>query len=185
MRRMLIWTVAVLAFGAVDAQAQMSMGSFHGYLTGHIGGVMGGDLSDARTSAGASISVQETTGWGAEFDFGHAGDVNVNGLALDLTTYMVNMAFITPNKRIRPFAIAGAGLSQVGGCLACGHDAKTFDLGLSAGAGVLLIANDIVGMRADARYFWSAGEHPDLGRPNNLTNWRLSVGVTYLWSIAP
>jgi hypothetical protein len=40
-------------------------------------------------------------------------------------------------------------------------------------------------MRADARYFWSTGDHRDLGRPDNMSHWRLSVGFTYLWSMAP
>ena len=184
-RRIAAWTVALLALGAVDARAQMSMGTFHGYLTGHIGSVLGGDVSNPRVSGGASVSVQENTGWGAEFDFGRATDVDVESLELDITTYMVNMAYIYPYKRLRPFAIAGGGVSQVEGCLACNHPSKTFDFGLSAGGGVFLLANDVIGMRADARYFWSGGDHPDLGRPDHLTHWRISVGFTYLWSIAP
>ena len=178
-------TVALLASVAVDARAQMSMGTFHGYLTGHIGSVLGGDASDPRLAGGASVSVQEATGWGAEFDFGRATAVLVDSQELDITTYMVNMAFITPYQRVRPFATVGGGVAQVDGCLACGHPSKTFDFGLSAGAGVFLLANDIFGIRADARYFWSGGEHPDLGRPDNLSHWRISVGFTYLWSIAP
>ena len=177
-------TVALLALAAVDARAQMSMGTFHGYLTGHIGPVLGGDVSNPRISGGASVSVQETTGWGAEFDFGRATGVEVESQELDITTYMVNMAFISPYKKIRPFAIAGAGISQIEGCI-CNHPSKTFDLGLNAGGGVFLLANDVIGLRADARFFWSGGDHPDLGRPDNLTHWRISVGITYLWSIAP
>jgi opacity protein-like surface antigen len=185
MKRILMCAAALVAFSATNAQAQMSMGSFHGYLTGHIGGVLGGDVSDVRTSGGVSVSMQESTGWGAEVDFGHASSVNVNSVPLDITTYMVNMTFVTPYQRIRPFASAGGGLSQVSGCVACGHDAKTFDLGLSAGAGVFVLTNDVIAIRADARYFWSGAEHPDLGRPDNLTHWRLSIGLTYLWTVAP
>jgi hypothetical protein len=188
MKRMLWWAIAIVALvagGARDAQAQMSMGTFHGYLTGFIGPVLGGDVSDARVSGGASVSVQESTGWGAEFDFGRATDVDVEAQELDITTYMFNMAFIYPRGNIRGFATAGGGVTQVDGCRACNHDATTYDLGLSAGGGIFLLANDVIGMRADARYFWSAGEHPDLGRPDNLSHWRISVGFTYLWSIAP
>jgi hypothetical protein len=183
--RIAAWTVALLTLAAVDARAQMSMGTFHGYLTGHIGSVLGGDVSGAKTSGGASVSVQEATGWGAEFDFGRATDVEVDALKLGITTYMVNMAYIHPYGNIRGFATVGGGVTQVDGCQACNHSAKTFDLGLSAGGGVYLLANDVIGMRADARYFWSGGEHPELGRPDNLSHWRVSVGFTYLWSIAP
>jgi hypothetical protein len=188
MKGMLWWAIAIVALvagGARDAQAQMSMGSFHGYLTGHIGSVLGGDVSGAKTQAGASVSVQEATGWGAEFDFGRATNVEVDVLRLGITTYMVNMAYIYPYGNIRAFAVAGGGVTQVDGCQACTDSAKTFDLGLSAGGGVFLLANDVIGIRADARYFWSGGEHPDLGRPDNLSHWRVSVGFTYLWTIAP
>jgi hypothetical protein len=188
MKRMLWWAIAiaaVVAGGARDAHAQMSMGTFHGYLTGHIGSVLGGDVSGATVAAGGSVSVQEATGWGAEFDFGRATEVEVEALELDVTTYMFNMTYIYPYSWIRGFASAGAGVTQVDGCQACNHASKTYDLGLSAGGGVFLLANDVIGMRADARYFWSGGKHPDLGRPDNLTHWRISVGFTYLWSIAP
>ena len=185
--RMLLWAIAIAALVAVNArnaQAQMSMGTFHGYLTGHIGPVLGGDVSNPRISGGASVSVQETTGWGAEFDFGRATDVETESQRLGITTYMVNMAFIAPHTKIRPFAIAGAGISQIEGCI-CNHPAKTFDLGFSGGGGVFLLANDVIAVRADARYFWSGGDHADLGRPDHLTQWRISVGMTYLWAIAP
>jgi hypothetical protein len=160
----------------------MSFGTFHGYLTGFIGGTLGGDVDDGRVTGGGSVSVQESTGWGAEFDFGRTTDAVVNGRELDLTTYMFNMTYVRPFKQIRPFASAGGGLHQVtdGQLLE-----KTYDLGLSAGGGVFLLANDVIGMRADARYFFNVGEHPELGRPDRLSHWRVSVGFTYLWQMAP
>jgi hypothetical protein len=176
---------ALVALSATDARAQMSMGSFHGYLTGHVNGVLGGDVADMTPGGGLSVSMQETNGWGAEIDFGRSTNVEVGALALDITTYMANMSFVTPYKRVRPFAIAGGGVSQVDGCLACGSASTTYDLGLTGGAGVFLLANDVVGLRADARYFWSAGDHTDLGRPQHLSHWRISIGVTYLWTVAP
>jgi hypothetical protein len=188
MKRSFVWAMAVgvlVAAGARDAQAQMSMGSFHGYLTGHFNGVLGADVSNASPGGGLSVSMQETTGWGAEMDFGRSTNVEVDALALDISTYMLNMSFVTPYKRVRPFAIAGGGLTQVEGCLACSRPSTTYDLGLTGGAGVFLLANDVVGVRADARYFWSAGDHPDLGRPEHLSHWRISIGVTYLWTVAP
>ena len=187
MKRTFVWAVAVgvlVAAGASDARAQMSMGSFHGYLTGHFDGVLGGDVSSAKAGGGLSVSMQETTGWGAEIDFGRATNVDVDAVTLAITTYMANMSFVTPYKRVRPFAIAGAGVSQVSGCL-CNHASTTYDLGINGGAGVFLLANDVVGVRADARYFWSAGDHRDLGRPEHLTHWRISIGLTYLWTDAP
>jgi hypothetical protein len=188
MKRTLGWVMAVgvlVAAGAHDAQAQMSMGSFHGYLTGHFDGVLGADVSETTAGGGLSVSMQETTGWGAEADFGRATNVTVGSVELAITTYMANMSFVTPYKRVRPFAIVGGGVSQVSGCLACNHASTTYDLGFNGGAGVFLLANDIIGVRADARYFWSAGDHRDLGRPEHLSHWRLSIGLTYLWTDAP
>lgn len=186
MARSAFFVVLVLAASVVEARAQMSMGSFYGYLTGHIGANVGGDAADPRVNGGASMSVQETTGWGAEFDFGRATDLNVGNQTLDINTYMVNMAYIRPSKGIRPFAIAGAGIQQVSGCV-CSTPAasKTYDLALNGGGGIFLMANDAIGMRADARYIWSAADRPELGRPDHLKYWRLTVGVTYLWTIAP
>jgi hypothetical protein len=187
MMRMVRWAAlvsALLVCHATDARAQMSFESFRGYLTGHIGSTLGGDVSSARVTGGGSVSVQEATGWGAEFDFGRATKVDVDAQPLALTTYMVNMAYISPVGHIRPFAIAGGGVYQADGC-ACAQPSKTYDLGLNGGGGVFFLANDVIGFRADARYFWSAGDHPELNRPDHLNHWRLTVGFTYLWTIAP
>ena len=179
--------VCALVMGAAgDARAQMTMGPFHGYLTGHIGETVGGDVAKARKTAGGSVSVQETSGWGAEFDFGRATDLKVDNQRLDVNTYMFSAAYVTPYKRIRPFALVGGGIYEATGCR-CPKPASstTRDLGFSGGVGVFVVANDWIGLRADARVFWTGTEHRALGRPDHLTSWRLSVGVTYLWSITP
>jgi hypothetical protein len=184
-RIVVVASLGLVLLAAREAGAQtMSFGTFHGYFTGHIGGVLGGDVDDPRITGGASVSVQERTGWGAEFDFGRATGVEIEAHEFSLTTYMFNMTFVQPSSMIRPFAAVGGGVYQVDGCV-CPQSERTFDLGLSAGAGVFVLANDAIGMRADARYFWSAGDHRDLGRPDNMSHWRLSVGFTYLWTMAP
>ena len=61
MMRMLRWAVlaaAVLMCHPSEARAQMSFGTFRGYLTGHIGSALGGDVSNPRVTGGASVSVQ-------------------------------------------------------------------------------------------------------------------------------
>ena len=136
MKSVMLAVLAVLTFGVAEARAQWSFGSFHGYLTGHIGTAVGGDTSGSATTGGISVSMQEATGWGAEFDFGRSVNVAADAMELDVNTYVINMNFIAPDRRIRPFATAGGGVMQVNGCAACGHDAKTHDLALTAGAGV-------------------------------------------------
>lgn len=184
--RMALWTIAFLSLGVVDASAQMTMGTFKGYFTGHIGAVTGGDVTSARTAAGASVAVHEASGWGAEVDFGRSTSVATSGPVLDLTTYFVNAAWVKPAGILRPFGSAGAGILQIDGCGApCGLTARTHDLGFSAGGGVFATLSDFVGLRGDVRYFYSGGDHPELHRPSNFAFWRVSVGATFLWAIVP
>ena len=122
------------------------MESFQGYLTGHVGAITGGDHQRGPLDAGVSVAVHEDTGWGAEFDFGHTADVLAGRQILDVTTYMVNMAFVKPDGRIRPFAIAGAGILQVNGCDSpCNVAARTYDFGINVGGGAFFVLTDYVG----------------------------------------
>ena len=177
---------AVIVSSASDARAQMTMGTFKGYLTGHIGAVTGGDVTNKRLAAGASVAVHETNGWGAEIDFGRSTDVTANRQLLDLTTYFVNAALVKPTGIVRPFGIAGAGIMQIDGCvLPCGLAPRTHELGLSVGGGAFVAVTDFAALRADARYFYSSGNHPEFGRPDNFAFWRVSFGATFVWAIVP
>jgi hypothetical protein len=186
MKRTLVLSFVMALVSAADARAQMTMGSFKGYLTGHLGVATSGDVSDGRSAIGLSVSVQEGNGWGAELDFGHSGDVRSGAQVLDLNTYLVNVAWIKPIGMIRPFGTAGVGILQLEGCTSpCNRPSRTYDLGLSAGGGVYAVLNDWVGVRGDARYFFASADHPDLGRPESFKFWRVSVGATFMWAILP
>ena len=177
---------AVIAASAGEARAQMTFGTFKGYLTGHVGMVSGGDVTNERMAAGASVAVYESNGWGAEIDFGRSTDVDTNAHPLNLTSYMVNAGWVKPAGRVRPFAGAGAGFLQVDGCATpCGSNSRTYDLGMSLGGGAFVALTDYAALRADARYFVSFTDHPELGRPDNLSFWRLSIGATFMWAIVP
>ena len=178
--------IAVLLIAA-DGQAQSrAMGSFQGLFTPHIGVTEGGDVTDPRLTWGASVAVHEQDGWGAELDFGRASDTEAGSLELDLTTYMVNASWVRPAGSIRPFGLGGIGVMQVTGCTTpCTRASTTYDLGLTAGGGVLAVINDWVGVRGDVRFFFASADHFDLGRPDNLNFWRVSMGVTLMWSILP
>jgi len=186
MRRLLGSAIMILAFAAAGAgNAHAQMGAFKGYLTGHVGTTVGGELSDPSASIGASISVHDDTGWGAEFDLGHSSEAAVGPMALDITSYMVNAIWTQPIGFVRPFGIVGAGVLQVDGCDSCNRSARTHDLGFSVGGGVLAELNDAFAVRADARYFFSSADHAELRRPDNMNFWRLSFGATFMWAIAP
>ena len=187
MKRMLGSTFMILALvaaGATDASAQM--GGFLGYLTGHVGSLVGGDLDGPSAAIGASVAVHDDTGWGAEFDLGHSSGAEADNQVLDITSYTFNAIWTKPFGFVRPFGAAGGGVFQVRGCDAtCGRSVRTYDFGLSAGGGVFAELNDAFAVRADARYFFSSADHADLRRPDNLNFWRLSFGATFMWSIAP
>ena len=180
--------VAVMLIGhasAVSAQS-LRMGTFRGYLTGHLGMAVGGEISDPHLMPGVSVAVHEQDGWGAELDFGRASDARSGAQELDVTTYMVNGAWVKPTGLIRPFGLIGAGIMQIHGCDAtCSRSATTYDLGLSAGAGVIALVNESVGLRGDVRYLFSGADHPDLNRPEKFGFWRISIGATFSWTILP
>jgi opacity protein-like surface antigen len=179
--------IVLLAAFASTADAQSrAMGSFGGFFTPFLGAVSGGEVTQANMTFGASVSVQEQDGWGAELDFAHAGNTEAGRQELDLTTYMVNASWIRPIGFIRPFGIAGGGIMQIDGCDApCTRAARTYDFGVTAGGGVMAVLNEAVGVRGDVRYFFSAADHIDLRRPDNFAFWRVSIGVTLMWAILP
>lgn len=186
--RVLNWitAVALVIAASTTANAQSrAMGSFGGYFTPFLGVSTGGEVTEPRLTFGASLAVQEQTGWGAELDFGHSSDVEAAGLVLNATTYMVNASWVKPEGLIRPFAVAGAGIMQLDGCGFCNRPSRTYDLGWTAGAGVHALVNDYVAIRGDARYFFASADHFDLQRPDNFNFWRVSVGVTFMWVIIP
>jgi hypothetical protein len=177
-------TIALLVLIAVDARAQI--GSFRGFLTGHVGAIAGGDISSARATLGASVAVHEDTGWGAEIDLGHTSDALSGRQILDVTSYMVNAIWVRPAGQIRPFGMGGAGVLQVNGCDSpCNVPARTYDFGVNIGGGAFVMLSDVAGLRADARYVFSSADHPDLHRPDNFNYWRISIGATFSWAIAP
>ena len=89
------------------------------------------------------------------------------------------MATLWPAAR-RPWPSARNGCTSP-----CNRAANTYDLGWTAGGGVLARLNDYVGVRGDVRYFFSPADHFDLGRPDNVNFWRVSMGVTLMWAVVP
>jgi hypothetical protein len=127
MKRVVAFAAFVIILAGADhAQAQsIRMGTFRGFLTGHVGLAAGGELSDPRLTAGGSVSVQEQDGWGAELDFGRADDALASGQELDITTYMVNGSWVRPDVQhladhLRSRLHAGCGRDRAGErCLWC------------------------------------------------------------------
>jgi opacity protein-like surface antigen len=179
-----LMAVAVLLTPAA-ARAQMTMGAFRGLATGHLGAALGNDDAGNALSVGASVAVLEEGGWGAEFDFGYADSGDAADGALEAQSYMLNVIGVLPRGRLRPFGVAGAGVIHAQTCVAaCPASTAWTDFGFSGGGGLQYIVSDAFGVRADARYFTALGDHPDPAR-QNLSYWRIAVGATFLWAIAP
>jgi hypothetical protein len=189
MKRMSVFALglsAVLVCGASRAEAQSAMDSFHGYLTGQAAWGRGGDVTSPVFMPGFSVAVQESNGWGAEFDFGYGADTDAGLQELDVASYMFSASWIQRRGRLRPIVMAGVGIMQIDGCnVPCTKAAKTYDLGVNFGGGAVFLLSDMWAVRGDARYFSSFAEHPDLQRPDGFGYFRYSVGLTFLWAIAP
>jgi opacity protein-like surface antigen len=167
------------------ASAQMSMGAFSGQATGHLGAAIGNDEAGSALSVGASVAVLESSGWGAEFDFGYANSGDEPGDGLDAQSYMVNVIGVWPKGNLRPFGVAGVGAIRARTCVAgCTTTEGWTDFGFSGGGGLQYQLSDTFGVRGDVRYFTALGDYPDPSRAS-LSYWRIAVGVTYLWVIAP
>ena len=176
--------VALLLVPA-PARAQLTMGAFRGLATGHIGASLGNDDAGNALSVGASVAVVEQSGWGAEFDFGYADSGDAPSEGLDAQSYMLNVIGVWPKGKLRPFGVAGAGVIHASTCVAgCATSSTWTDFGFTSGGGLHYVFSDSFGMRADARYFTALGDHPDPVR-QNLSYWRIAVGATFLWAVAP
>ena len=179
-----LMTVALLLTPGA-ARAQMTMGAFRGLATAHIGTSIGNDDAGEALSVGGSVAVLEEGGWGAEFDFGYADSGDEPGEGLDAQSYMLNAMFVRPKGRLRPFGVAGAGVIHAQTCDAvCLAPTTWTDFGFNGGGGAQFLFSDVFGLRGDVRYFTALGDHP-APVPQNLSYWRITVGATFLWAIAP
>jgi opacity protein-like surface antigen len=170
---------------ASPAAAQLSLGAFSGQATAHIGAALGNDEAGNALALGGSLAVLEQSGWGAEFDFGYANSGDDPDDGLTAQSYMVNLIGAWPTGSLRPFGVAGAGAIRARTCVAgCASSETWTDWGLSGGGGVQYLINDTAAVRADVRYVRAIGDHPDPTR-SGLSFWRIGVGATLLWAIAP
>jgi opacity protein-like surface antigen len=171
---------------AGEARAQLSMRPLNGAATVHVGTTVGDDVSGARFTLGGSVSVVESTGWGAEFDFGFVnGDDNGTADRANLQTFTLNLIGIWPTGRFRPFFIAGAGGMRLDGCTVGCTESKWTDWALTTGGGVQYLVNPMMALRGDVRFFTGLQDHSDPTKPDDFDFWRISAGVALLWNVVP
>lgn len=149
----------------------------------------GGDTRNSGATFGFSTAYIEESGWGGELDLGYVTDFNdVDFESTSIVTGMINLMAAPQlpwTKRYRFYGVAGLGLIRARGCAGanCVTQFSRTDLGLDAGGGILVPFNDMIGVRADVRYFRYAQIHQDLPRTGNgpFDFWRIAGGAAFVW----
>ena len=176
------------AAGARDARAQMGMGAFKGYLTGHVGAIVGGDAQRGARDAGRLGRACTKTPAGAPSSISATPPTSLVGQP-DPRRHVLHGQ---RDVRIRPAGfvrsrLAGAGVLQVNGCDSpCNRPARTYDLRIERRRRRVRRAQRLFAACAPTRAtFFRPPIIPISVVPDNFNYWRLSFGATYMWSIAP
>jgi hypothetical protein len=179
---LILAVVGVLCASAVEAQQS----SFIGVASLNLGATTGGDVNQRVLSPSGSLAVVESSGLGVELDLGHtlnfAGDRFAES---GLTTVMLNVIGLWPHQVVRPFASVGVGLLRGRVSLFEGQPIfSRSEAGANVGGGLVLIFDDVVGLRGDVRYFRYFQRQTDVPIANGFGGfWRTSVGVVFSWPI--
>jgi opacity protein-like surface antigen len=181
-------SAAVRLAGALAIVLAAVPASADGVFTPYVGSNFAGTTDKNSTAFGASIGAISGSGLGFEIDVGYTPDFLARGVADgNATTVMGNLVFAAPpsGAGLRPYVSGGLGLIRfnvtgVGNVF----DASRNDLGVNAGAGLMIFVTRSVGLRGDLRYFRSLQDSNDSFAGLDLGDfdfWRGSVGVTFKW----
>ena len=183
-------TSRIIAAGFVAALALLpATGQAQTFLTPFAGATFGADSPGERPTAGASVLFMGRVA-GFEIDLGYTPDFfdesDVIALVSDsnVTSLSANLLLGVGAGPVRPYATAGVGLvrSRLTSAEDFFDEVSENDLGVNAGAGVILMFSDRVGLRGDVRYFRSlqdidAGDlSVSLG---NFDFWRGYAGLAF------
>ena len=167
---------------AAGANAQSS--DLMGWITGHLGQAMGGDLRDRRVTPGVSLAVIEDGGIGAELDLARTEGFADRFAESSITTLMLNAIGTSRHPMYKPFGFGGVGIMRVRASVFEGVPALSRTaLGVNAGGGMLVLFNETIGVRGEVRYFRYVQQYPELPAIGALDFWRVSIGATYAWPI--
>jgi opacity protein-like surface antigen len=183
--------IVVAVLGLLWATTSEAQPLYTGMLTGHIGAAAGGDVRDSGVTPGASLSVIEASGLGAELDLAYTPEFDDDLFdESGITSLMLNVIGVFRAGDIQPFVESGVGLLRLRTSLrtsfADGDVVRSrTDWAFNAGGGVAYMFNDAVGVRGDVRYFRCFERHGDLPLLDNgfFEFWRTSVGITYHWPL--
>jgi hypothetical protein len=181
----LLVVIALLAFTAVPASAQM-------FVTPYAGGQFAGDTQENNFNLGASVGWLSQGMYGFEADFNYAPNffsssdsINFDATDSNLATVMFNGIVTAPTDwAVRPYGTGGVGwmrsqIDDVGGVFAV----KNNDFGFNIGGGLFAQFNEHVGWRTDVRYFRAVvDDEEDLEFDVALGDfdfWRATAGLTF------
>jgi hypothetical protein len=185
LRRCITFLLAIVILLPSGTVAQSSI--YTGMLTPHVGVSHSGDIEDRGVTPGASLTVVEAGGIGAELDLSHARQFDDSRFTESgITALTINALGMLPDESVRPFVVVGVGLLRVRASLEDGQSvANRTDWAFSAGGGLLYMLNEAYGIRGDVRYFRYFQRHDDLPLLDNgfFDFWRTSVGFTFAWPI--
>ena len=199
LRKAIIAACFVVASAAAPAKASADwlftpfLGSTFGG-SANLGG-QGGDFKDEferKLNYGASLAATGAGPIGFELDFGYSpnffglsDDTNFNLTGDGNVTTLTGNLLIGPSSgRVRPYIVGGVGLirSKVDNPSQFFDKVSTNDFGLDAGAGIIGLFSENVGLRGDIRFFRSLQDNdPDsfdlsLG---SFKFWRGTLGITF------
>lgn len=176
-----------LAFSLWAAAAAAQTVGGVGLLTGHLGAGSGGDVRVRSLTLGASLTVVENNGLGAELDLGHVRVVDAERFAESgITTLNVGPVWMVPHPTVRPFIALGAGLFRVRATALDGATTvNRTDWGFAAGGGVVYNVSDALAVRGDLRYHRLFDRHDDVPLLNGgfFDFWRTSIGLSLTWPL--
>lgn len=180
--RSIVLSLLWLALAAAPASAQIT-----GWVTPHVGALIGGDTTTSGPVVGVSVDAFEVHGWlGAELDVARAMSFNDEGVGDSRLTNVSLSAVAAPHgARLQPYVLGGFGLMRAEGCvLACTVDFAETVATATLGGGVQVRLADWVGIRGDLRYVRALGDHDGLPRTSDsaFDFYRASVGVTFIWA---
>lgn len=185
------WVVAVLVLAMTPATAAADW-----LFTPHVALPFAGDTLDRMHPAfGAGVGLIDESWFGVEgevsvaprFFNGSKADFSGTGSVTTLTGNL--LVAMSGDRRVRPYAVAGAGYMR----MRVTSDAGTFtttvnEPGFNAGAGLFAFFSESAALRGEVRYIrsfqnqvpaWTRGVDVDIA-PGAFDFWRVGVGLTIL-----
>jgi hypothetical protein len=190
--RKLMTRNVLLALGVATAVALASPApaAAQASVTPFAGATFGADAPKAKLTTGLAVTYMGRFA-GVEAELGYTPDFFAENSSISLvdtsnvTTVMGNLLVGYGHSRVKPYAAVGAGLlrSRVTSGSTLFDDVSTNSFGFNAGAGLMGLLGEHVGLRGDIRYFRSLqDDDPDDDFDLSVGNfdfWRAYAGVTF------